>query len=224
MKEWNHFLKDPSASFDCWNYGFKMGLIYNEIITNENYSLEKVVTTLPYRNFLFLSLIYISILILIGIGIGITYGSMEEGIMLMGISDALVIPTKKFLKKVSEIQGFRPLIETFSQNSIHFSPSRIGNLALDIPRKLTYIVTKAPLYRSSDGSNINSQLSHPITVGFSSDGSIFSQAHGTIKFNFSSLMYPLEAFSYNKNSQTFYGISPYAIIYNPQHPEYAYPE
>jgi hypothetical protein len=213
MEKWNRFLIKPSSPFHHWDYGFQQGLLYNQILV-EHFFLYKVLTTLPYRNFLFLSLSYISILI--GIGIGITYGIIENDVIQM-VSEALVIQAKKLIKKVSEIQKFRPISEDFPQSSIHFSPSTVGNLILDIPRKL---VTKGPLYRLSDGKNINRQLSHPTTVGFFTDGSIFTQAQGTIKFHKSSLKYPLEPFSYNKNSQTFYGISPYAIIYNPQHPEY----
>jgi hypothetical protein len=220
MKEWNRFLKDPSASFNWNGAGFQKGVFYNQILV-EHFFLEKVVTTLPYRNFLFLSLLYISILI--GILIGITYGIDDDVINL--VTEIIIIPAKKVLSQVRDNMQYkyRPLSQEFPQSSIHFSLSTVGNLALDIPKKLIYIVTKGPLYRNKEGSNndIRRQLAHPTTVGFFTDGSIFTQAQGTIKFKDSSLQYPLEAFSYNKNSQTFYGISPHAIIYNPQHPEYA---
>jgi hypothetical protein len=60
---------------------------------------------------------------------------------------------------------YRPLSQDFP-SSIYFSPSLVGNLVLDIPRKLIYIVTKGPLYRNKEGSNndIRRQLAHPTTV------------------------------------------------------------
>jgi hypothetical protein len=219
MKEWNRFLRDPSQTFNFGNYGFQKALCYNGIVG----TVEKVVSTLPYRNFLFLSLLYISILI--GIGIGITYGIIEDDVIQM-VSDALIIQAKNIASHVRENMRYkyRPISQDFPQSSIHFSPSTVGNLALDIPRKLIKIVTKAPLYsdKTSAGKakDMRNQLSHPTTVGFFNDGSIFSQAQGTIKFYKSSFLYQLEAFSYNKNSQTFYGVNPIAIIYQPDHPEY----
>jgi hypothetical protein len=218
MEEWNHFLKKPSSPFRWGDYGFQQGVLYNQILV-EHFFLEKVVTTLPYRNFLFLSLSYISILI------GITYGILDEDVINL-VTEIIIIPAKKVLSQVQEslklTYKYRPLSQEFPQASIHFSPSTVGNLALDIPRKLIKIVTKGPLYRNEEGSNndLRKQLSHPTTVGFFSDGSIFTQAQGTIKFNTSSFLYQLEPHSYNKYTQTFYGINPIAIIYNPQHPEY----
>jgi hypothetical protein len=216
MKKWNRFIIKPSNPFDFTYYGFQQGLYYNQIVGHP----YKSVPTLPYRNFLFLSLLYISILI------GITYGILDEDIMNL-VTEIIIIPAKKVLSQVRDNMRYkyRPLSQEFPQSSIYFSPSTVGNLALDIPRKLIYIVTKGPLYsdKTSTGraKDMRNQLSHPTTVGFLPDGSIFTQAQGTIKFKSSSQIYPLEAFSYNKNSQTFYGISPHAIIYNPQHPEYA---